>query len=253
MRRHCALGAATVLVATAIPAAADDFADACRRVASAQVAFIGRVTSPPVRRHVPAQEQIERIRQQWSEADAGMAKRKIWPVPTDVVVTPMRVETAFRNIETADVYVRTERPDKLEVGQSYLVYGHHEVGAIFPDILTATSLVAQPDPDGEEVRSLNLERTGKFSASVYGSLMFDDGLAQVPLPGVPIRFAAGDLQIEVITTAAGRFIATGIPAGTVSVEPLLPQNLSLDLMAPYAIAMPGGGCSELHLRAKRSR
>ena len=250
IRDFFALSAVAAMVAIPSTTAADDFADACRRVASAQVVFIGRVTSPPVRRHVPDQEQIEKTRRQWSEADADMAKRKIWPVPTDVVVTPMRVETAFRNIEAGDVYVRTEPPDELEVGQPYLVYGQHEIGALFPDILTATTLVAHPDPDGEEVRLLNLAGTGKLSASVYGSLMFDDGPAQVPLPGVPIRFAAGDQQIEAITTAAGRFVATGIPAGNISVQPLLPSSLSLDAMAPYVISMPDGGCSELHLRAK---
>ena len=253
MRYFFSIYAAAAIVAVPVAAAADDFAGACRRFASARVVFIGRVTAPPVRKHVPGQEQIDRMRQKWSEADAEMAKRKLWPVPLDLVVTPMRVETAFRNIDVNHVYVRTEDPDELQIGQSYLVYGHHEIGAIFPEILTATALVAQPDPNGEEVRFLNLAKTRKFSTSVYGSLILHDTPAEVPLAGVRIRFTVGDQQIDGITNAAGRFIVTGIPAGIISVEPLLPEGVSFDTHVPYTLAMPDGGCSELQLRARRDR
>ena len=251
MRYFLSIYAAAAIVAAPRTAEAEDFAAACRRFATAPVVFIGRVTAPPVRRHVPGQEQIDRMRRKWSEADANMAKRKLWPVPVDLVVTPMRVETPFRSIETTDVYVRAERPDQLQVGQSYLVYGHHEIGAIFPDIVTATGLVAEPDRNGEEVRFLDLARTHKFSTFVYGSLMLDDTPAQVPLADVRIRFTVGDQQVEAITDAAGKFIATGIPAGRISIEPLLPEGLSLDPRPPYVLAMPDGGCSELHLRPRR--
>lgn len=239
-------------VATSAPAAGDDFVDACRRFASERVIFIGRVTARPVRRHVPAQEQIDKMRRRWSEAEADMAQRKIWPVPLDVVVTPMRVETAFR-VETADVFVLTERPDELQVGQSYLVYGHYAVNQAYPDILSVTRLVAQPDPNAEEIRFLNLAGTGTVSASVYGSLMLDDDEKRVPLAGVPIRFTVGDQEIEAITSESGRFVAAGMPAGVIKVEPLLPAGLSFEVRPPYVIAMPDGGCSELHLTPKTDR
>jgi hypothetical protein len=191
--------AAAIVVAPGI-AAADDFADACHRLAASRVVFIGRVTAPPVRRHVPSQDQIERMRRKWSEADPDMAKRKLWPVPLDLVVTPIRVETALRNIEITDVYLRTERPDELHIGQSYLVYGHYETGAIFPDVLTVTRLVPQPDRNVEELRLLHLERTGKLGAST-----------------------------------------------------VLPPNMSVDAVTPEVVSLPEGGCSALHLRAKRDR
>lgn len=253
MRYFLSLSATAAIVAAPSIAAADDFADACRRFASARIVFVGRVTAPPVRRHVPAQEQIDRIRRKWSEADADMAKRKLWPVPLDLVVTPMRVETAFRNIETTDVYVRTARPEELQVGRSYLVYGHHETGAIFPDIVTATGVVARPNPNGDEMPFLNLARTQRFSASIYGSLMLQDAATQVPLADVPIRFTVNDQVFEAITNAAGRFLAIGIPAGNIVVKPLLPADLTFDTLPNSYVALPDGGCSELHLHAKRHR
>src|SRR5688572_25356763 len=156
--------ALSVIAATGIPttSAANDFADACRRFASARVVFIGTVTSLPVRRHVSGEEQIERFRKKWPGADADMAKRNFWPVPFDFILTPMRVDTAFRNVETKHVYVRAELaelPDGLQVGQSYLVYGHHAIDSVFPDILIASGVVSNPDPGGDEVRFLNLART----------------------------------------------------------------------------------------------
>jgi hypothetical protein len=82
------------------------------------------------------------MRRKWSEANADMAKRKLWPVPVDLVVTAMRIETAIRNIETKEIYVRAERPEELRIGQLYLVYGYHEIGSIFPDVVTASGLVS---------------------------------------------------------------------------------------------------------------
>jgi hypothetical protein len=255
MRRlslSCA-AAGIIAAATPSPLAAADIVDACRRFASERVIFIGRVTALPVRRHVPGQDQIDKMRRLWSQTESDMARRKIWPVPVDVMVTPMRVETAFRHLETADVFVLTERPDELHIGQSYLVYGHYAVNQPYPDILTITRLVAQPDPDAEEVRFLNLAGTGTVSASVYGSLMLDDDQKQVPLSGVPIRFTVADREIEAITDEVGRFVAAGMPAGVIKVEPLLPAGLSFEARPPYVIAMPDGGCSELHLTPKTDR
>jgi hypothetical protein len=251
-RRNFLLVFAAAMLATPSATEANDFADTCRQFAAARVVFIGRVTSAPVRRHVPTQVQIEEMRRKWSEADTDMAKRKIWPIPTDLVVTPMHVETAFRSVENADIHVKTERPDELQVGKSYLVYGYHETGAVFPDILTVTRLVAQPDPDDEELRFLNLASTGTVTASVHGSLMLDKDQKQVPLAGVPIRFTVGDQQLEAITNKAGRFVAAGIPPGVIKVEPLLPAGLSFEARPPYVIAMPDGGCSELRLTPRIS-
>jgi hypothetical protein len=253
IRHLLTVSAVAAIVAVPSAATADDFADACRRFASARVVFIGQVTGLPVRRHVSSQELIERFQRKWSGAEADMAKRNVWPLPLDFVLTPMRVETAFRNIETADVYVLTERPDELQLGRSYLVYGHHAIDQALPDILRATVLVTQPDPNGEEIRFLNLARTQKFSAAIYGSLILHDFPAQIPLAGVPIRFTVGDQRFEAITNGAGRFIATGIPAGNISVEPLLPAGLSFDTLPNWYVAMPDGGCSELHLRASKNR
>jgi hypothetical protein len=251
--RYAVLLAAAAIVVIPATSAANDFADACRRFASARVVFIGTVTSLPVRRHVSGEEQIERFRKKWSGAEADMAKRNFWPVPFDFILTPMRVDTAYRNIETRNVYVRAELPDELHVGQSYLIYGHHAVDSVFPDILIASGVVPNPDLGGDEVRFLNLARTQKVSASIYGSLVLYDAPTQVPLADVPIRFTSDDEVFEAITNAAGRFIVTGIRAGIISVKPLLPPGLVFDAQGPYRVSLPDGGCSELHLRANANR
>jgi hypothetical protein len=254
MRHLLTLAVVATIVAIPGTTAANDFADACRRFASAHVVFIGHVTGPPVRRHVSSQEQIDRFERKRSGAKAEMAKTNMWPIPLDFVLTPMRVETGFRNIETAVVYVRTQQPATLRVGQSYLIYGSTMISPAFPDILFATLVIPEPDPGSEEMRFLNLARTRKFSASIYGSVVLHDSGTRVPLSGVPIRFSVGDQVIDAISSPEGKFIVTGIPAGNISVEPLLPPELILNTpVVPWVVSLPDGGCEEVNLDVRNNR
>ena len=282
------LGISTLLASTAVaPAvAADDFATTCREFTASRVIFTGRVLSAPITKRVSGEEQIEKARRSAVQAEseleqfralklrpsaAGQRERELaekargmrdlyermhamMQPPMDIVVTPVRVETPFRGVQTAILYVRTSPPTELQPGQTYLIYAHQSVYVApdsYQDIVTATRVVERRAVNVEELRFLELARTRTFSSAVYGSIFFEDNLTQVPLAGVPIRFTVGDSHFELMTNEAGRFLATGIPAGTVIVDAELPPHMTFGYLGPpHTYVMPDGGCLEVSLRAK---
>ena len=271
------------MIATATPASADDFVDACHDFGSAEVVFIGRAISAPITRRVSADREIEKARLAFTAAEhelnafialnlppeIGRARgealarqatgaRDLYngiqaAHPTaEVSVTPMRVEVPFRGATSADVVMwKGGEPgtDLLDPNRSYLIYATRPFGTLAPDIVSGDARLVENAE--AHLRFLNDAAAIRPGGVVYGSLRIEDPADPrrlAPLGGVALRVSIDDRVIGTATRADGTFMVAGLPSGSVRVEPLLPGTL---MLPPQALGgSVHGGCLALHMRVK---
>ena len=281
MRRHCALGVAAVIVATATTVAANDFSEACEQFGSAEVIFVGRVKSAPITRRISAEDEIEKARLAMVAAErdlkavealkmppeiGGGQKRELairlikasdeynrtramHPPPVDFPVTPILVETPFRGVTTPELFMWNRGQPPLDPSRSYLFYAQRPMGPLAPDIIDA----GQPkdvEAAEDDLRFLHEAVTSDQGTIVHGSLNFqdpDDQTRRTPLPGVVLRVSLDGQHYESSTGADGTFIITGVPPGVLRIDPVLPDHLMLPPQQNGGIVK--GGCLAVHMRA----
>ena len=206
-----------------------DFTEVCSRFGASDAVFIGRAEPAVTRRisfEAPAKSQ-----------------------PTELVVTPLQVEHAFRGNPAAQMFLWTDGLT-LEPGQAYLVFGQLDVLA--PDIVTGFPL--ELDSAEDELRFLQAMIEDRRGAVLSGSLMLQDlrnTADRKPLAGVPLRVSSGDVIVELVTSVNGTFGVAGLPVGLARVEVDLPAQFRLDFTDTNTaqVRMPEAGCPALNLTA----
>jgi hypothetical protein len=259
-----------------------DFVTACEVFGSAQVVFVGRAQPSETRRLSPGESEIKDARANLARTEAELRRvrssdaqtrqklefdatvRNIradaelkglqarFPPPGDALVTPMHVETAFRGVTASDVFLLLGSQPPLEPGRSYLVFGRPLVPFI-PDVFLTAGPPRDVDSAGEYLRFLNLAASGIHGTALHGVLMLEDpgapnGPGQ-PMGGVKIRFSSGAHMVEVMTRDDGTFVVTGLPAGTLEIEPSLPEHLTIRERSSLKRELLEGGCVSLYLQA----
>jgi len=263
------------------PLAADQVAEACQQLASAEVIFVGRVSGAPISRRVSGEDDIEKARVMKEAAEreleaftalkmppeigGGRHKdltvrmlkatdeynraRAMHPPPVDIPVTPLLVETPFRGVTTNELFMWNRGQPALDPGKSYLFYARRTMGLLAPDIVDADypKDVEAAEADLQFLREALASNDG---TTVRGSLTFqdpDDRMRRTPMPGVVLRVSLDGQRYESSTGPDGTFLITGVPPGMLRIEPVLPDHLTLPPQSNGG--MSKGGCLEVHMRA----
>jgi hypothetical protein len=280
MRRPIICAAAVVLT-TATPIAANQYADPCYAFGSAEVIFVGRVKSGPITRRVSGEDEIEKARVALAAAEGELKAfealkmppeigwerhrdltiqmvkasqeygrtRAMHPPPVDLTLTPLVVETPFRGVTTTELFMMDRGQPALDPARSYLFYAGRPMGPLAPDVI----FDAHPkDVESAEadLRFLNDAVTNDHGTVVYGSLKFqdpDDQMRRTPLAAVALRVSVDGQHYEASTRADGTFVLTGVPRSELRIDPILPQHLALPPQA--AGGMAKGGCLGIHMLA----
>ena len=279
--RRAFIGVVGVVLTTAAPISANQFADACHAFGSAEVIFVGRVKGAPFTRRISGEEEIEKARavaqaaerelkafealkmppeigwQRHRDLTIQMIKaqqefdrtRAMHPPPVDLTLTPLVVETRFRGVTTAEVFMMDRGQPALDPARSYLFYAQRPMGPLAPDVIL--DFLPKPADEAEEdLRFLNDIVTSDRGAIVYGSLKFqdpDDQMRRTPLPGVALRVSLDGQHYETSTGVDGTFVLTGVPPGILKIEPALPPHLTLPPQATGGVVK--GGCLRVDMRA----
>ena len=264
----------------ATPAAANDIAEACREFGTAQVIFVGRVKSAPIMRRISGEQDIEKARLVMDAAERELKAfdalkmppeigstrhdlavravkareeyertRNMHPPPVDVSLTPMLVEEPLRGVTTADLFMMNRGQPELDPARSYLIYADRPLGPLAPDVIFShqPKYVEAAEADLRFLRDALANDRGTV---VHGSLKMedpDDQQRRTPLSGVLLRISLDDHQMETLTDADGAFMLAGLPPGRLTIEPALPEHLTLPPQTTGGESR--GGCLEVHMRA----
>jgi hypothetical protein len=176
--------------------------------------------------------------------------------PIEGRYVPVTVERAFRGVTTPVVYLTPAGVvNHLPPGRRYLVYGwdYHA-----PDIFMflATGEGARPvETAAHELAWLNqLEWNGNDGVQIAGTLTFKDRSSDSPLNGTPIdgvslRISGEGVGKDTVTDSAGRFSFANLPAGEYSIEPALPDTVTLWNDTDHHVSVLDGGCTDTRLVA----
>lgn len=199
--------------------------------------------------------------QEYSQSEAvfvGVARAPIrqWvrlpDNPTvEMILTPIEVERAYRDVSTPVIYViPLGIPTRLTPGGRYLVYGRHYRP---PDIV-----MASPGMGAKEMEraASDLEFLDRVSAGARGGTIsgvvqeravsygFAKDDARTPLEGIVVRIENEQYSTEAITDAHGSFAASGVPAGLYKLNPQLPDGLVVrDPTSSIEAVVQDGGCA----------
>jgi hypothetical protein len=174
-----------------------------------------------------------------------------------IKVSPVSVERVFRGVTTSVAFlVPAGIETYLSVGEKYLVYGRPYEP---PDMFMSADVYGT-----KRLRdaAIDLEFLDAILPNTPGALI--DGMVDLDesdsahigskvwgLPNITVRLSTGEHSITTVTTADGRFTISGVPAGSYSAHPNLPDDLALldNTSFPRTANLDGGGCATLHLRA----
>ena len=280
MRHRSLLCAIVGVVAATTPVAANDFTDACYAFGSAEVIFVGRVKSAPITRRISGEEEIEKARlamdaaerelkafealkipseigwQQQRDLTIRMVKasdeygrtRAMYPPPVDLSLTPLVVETPFRGVTTAELFMMNRGQPALDPARSYLFYAQRPMGFLAPDVIFdgQPKEVESAEADLQFLRDVIADDHG---TTVHGSIKMqdpDDQRRLTPLGSIVLRLSLDGQHYEKSTGADGTFLITGVPPGALRIEPVLPEHLTLTQEAGGIVK---GGCLAVHMRA----
>ena len=265
----------------AAPAAANDAAQACREFATTDVIFVGRVKSAPITRRISGEQEIEKARlvseaaerdlkafealkmppeigwRRHFELNARAMKaqqdyemtRGMHPPPVDLELTPIHVEIPFRGVTAAELFMVNWGQPVLDPARSYLFYAQRPMGPLAPDVIFAGEPKAVESAEAD-LRFLHDAVANSAGTVVHGSLKLENPDHQqrpTPLGGVVLRVSLDDERMEISTDADGSFVLPSVPAGRLTIEPVLPDHLTLPPQSTGG--QTRGGCLAVHMRA----
>ena len=206
----------------------------CEAFGAARVVFIGRAGAPVLRSVI---------------FEDGLR--------TTLKLSPIVVERAFRGVAGDVMYITPAGVETyLTAGEQYLVYGR-DYGV--PNIVMSapeygTKLLGDATRDLEFLEGMAVNER---AVAVNGVLEVDESdSAHIdsdvrPLSNVAVRLSSPTFATAAAFTAVdGEFALNGLPPGTYTAQPKLPDDLALiDIPAPVVSITSAGGCASLPLRA----
>jgi hypothetical protein len=188
-------------------------------------------------------------------------------VPSEFVVTPMRVTRNYRGAIRSTIYVDLGPEATLESGREYLVFGewlgatsaitgqlvpetNYQKGSV-PDVLTAYDLPLLTEDATQDLSFLESILLSATSGTISGVLEIGESRFsnnRTPMPRIPLQVFDGDNRLigEVVTREDGRFILTDVPTGEAWVEAILPKHLWARRTRVEVLA---GSCSRIGIFA----
>ena len=200
----------------------------------------------------PTPEQQELARKFMEATQAYNALVAQMPHTEELVLQPVQIVMPILGASTTELLVWNTTSAELSTEQTYLFYATRPF-SFAPEIVR---LEREPVDFLQAQGAVSLLEhavaAGK-GASVYGSLVLEDrapnvGTRTTPLGGVRVRLKVNDHVFTGTTRANGTFSFTGVPPGRITLEPLLPDGLTLD--GHVTRDNYGAGCIPLRLRAK---
>ena len=186
---------------------------------------------------------------------AGMPVSRVFQAAPDLRpepfrVTPFTVERAYRGIETSVVFATDTGSHAIQAGRRYLIHGDRLGG---PTDLLVVGRAADVADAAAEIDFLDTTSLTGAGATIHGVVLSGDPadasvVPRRPLPQVTVRFSSDGQIVDVVTSADGHYVASGLPEGRAEVEVLLPDYL---MVASHtrAVQVGSGGCVSLTIVA----
>jgi hypothetical protein len=248
-------------LAAALP---EDGTGACGALSS-ELVYIGQAGTPF--RYRLFHEQIDRAREVWLKAKAAHerspkdidlliayvradAEHESWTIRSfEMTLVPMTIERVFRGHPAAESFVVLKNEMNIEPGRSYVFAGENpfaSLGFNFHEGWTRDVLTA---PQGLRV----LEgATTSGGGTIYGALNVEHtsgAKGSSPLAGVSIRLTVSGYVDQVVTDKDGTFVVSNVPAGVVTMTPLIPDQFAITNRALLVPTVAGGRCTSIDLLA----
>jgi hypothetical protein len=179
------------------------------------------------------------------------------PTPIEMKLTPVEVEQAYLGVTTPVMYITPLGVETYATpGRKYLVYGrsYHP-----PDIVMASPNfnMKEIEKAADDVAFLESLTPGSTGGAISGTVELQERVyggrtskPRGPLASVTVRIFNERYAADAITDDQGRFIATGLPAGTYELTPQLPDGLVvLDSTSRISTLLRDGGCASVKIEA----
>ena len=177
--------------------------------------------------------------------------------PIEMKLTPVEVEQAYLGVTTPVMYITPLGVETYATpGRRYLVYGRSYNPS---DIVMASPGFNMKEVDEKAaddvafLESLTPGSTGAISGTVEQKERVYGGTTSKtrgPIARVTVRIFNETYTADAITDAQGRFIASGLPAGTYELTPQLPEGLVVfDSTSRIHTVLRDGGCAIVKIGA----
>ena len=200
----------------------------------------------------PTPEQKELARKFVEATQAYNALVAQMPHAEELVLQPVQIVMPILGVSATELLVWNTTSAELSSEQAYLFYATRPF-SFAPEIVKLEREPLDFLQAHGAVGLLEQAVAAGKGASVYGSLVLEDrapkkGTTTTPLGGIPVRLKVNDTVFTGTTRANGTFSFTGVPPGLMTLEPLLPDGLTIGSHVTHENY--GAGCIPVHLRAK---
>lgn len=250
--------------AQASAALPEDGISACRELRS-ELVYIAQAGAPF--RYRLFHEEIDRAREAWVKAQAAYDKspRNIelqiaaieahaefenWTIRSfEMTLVPIAIERVFRGSPAAESFVVLRNDMKIDAGRSYVFYGENRFANFGLNFHEGWAQDVQAAPGAIRVLDASATNGGGM---IFGQLQMepvDQKRSTTPMAGTRIRLTVGGYVDEVVTDESGIFLASNVPAGSVTLTPLISETLAITNRAAQVPSVVAGRCSSTDLVA----
>jgi hypothetical protein len=236
----------------------EDGISACRELRS-ELVYIARAGAPF--RYRLFQEEIDRAREAWVKAQAAYDKspRNIdlqiaaieahaefenWTIRSfETTLAPMTIERVFRGNPAAESFVVLGNDMKLDAGRSYAFYGENRFANFGLNFHQGWAQDVNAAPAAIRVLEASATNGG---GTIFGQLQTehaDRKRTTTPMGGTRIRLTIGGYVEEVVTDENGVFVVSNVPAGSVTLTPLISDEFAIIDRGAQAPSVVAGRCS----------
>jgi hypothetical protein len=215
--------------------------------------LIATVVSVEQFHSVPTAHQLE-LKRKFETADHEYNKLLIQlPPAEELVLQPVDVVKPIWGVAAPELLVWTTRFEELPSDRTYLFYAKRPF-PFAPEIVLPEQEPLDPARLHGALTFLEQAVAAKKGASVYGSLVLEEnvpklGTKTTRLAGVRVRLRVEDKNFEGVTRSNGTFRFTGVPTGLITIEPALPEGLTIN-NGNLTRENHGAGCVPVELRAR---
>lgn len=233
--------------------AADAIDRALEKRERAHEELIGTVATLEQFYSAPTEQQLE-LKRRFEIADEQYHWLLAQRPPTEVLMLqPVDVVNPIWGVSVNELFVWTTSFGELPVERAYLFYASRPF-AFAPEIVLPERKPLDPAGVSSALTFLEQAASAKPGASVYGFLALEETVARhgskkTRLAGVRLRLTVDGSVFESVTKSNGAFAFTGVPAGTIKIEAMLPDEMTIG-DGLVIRENHGAGCMPVELQAK---